>query len=883
MKYIVILLFVISLNILAMEDIKFYHTAIRETTENTLTEIDGSISSYNKGDKLYVLFRKLGIRKYKKILMKHTNGKNFEIKLPKKVAKIPGFEYFIVLSSKKYGNISIFANKWEPITVRVLKRDLSKLSKKELNYEIFLEEQENRKEVISASKTSQKITEAPSTITIITAKDIEASGAYSLPELFRSVPGMDVMYISPTDSNVSIRGFNREGANKILTLIDGRPIYFELFGITFWEALPVNIEDIEKIEIIRGPGSTLYGANAFNGVINIFTKDPQKNRGGKIVTRLGRYGLTETVSSMGSDEIYSYRVSGGYTKLNSFENIDNQVLKNIKVNSSFYFLSDDEKEKISIHTGFINGKLNSLFSLIGTFDADEYSYLYAQAIYENSGFKANILYDVTQTTVTGGFPNPEKIYTYSQENGYDTLNIKNLNIAGFNNPTIGGTARRLDFDVQYQKTLFSINKTLIGANYRFSNFNAFGTLDNYSSSNRFGAFIQNELKLGNFILALGFRGDLLSINENYIEENKETDKKVPSILNFSPRASLVYIINSNNVLRFSVGKAFRDPTYLESNLRINILPEVKDETTGVVTREAINFNGTQDAQSEKILSYELAYSLNLLNDRLKFNVNLFYNIVNDLILFSGDIKGLLEVMLSRGDNIKNKDNLFTFNNNVDANNYGAEISFDWYVNQYFSLYANYSYQKTWVTNEEKLKKMYSVANIHEITTVDIENPSHKVNLGFRIAMQGILFNVFGSFVSSSQRRNFITEIGQVDNSVPLISGGNEYVAMEANASSFTHVPAWLTLNANIKYKFLNDKITLGLIVYDLLGSFEEVSKTFNDPFKEGNKVGYSGTIKNPTGIANGRHIEYPRANMFGQMLGGETMGRRFYGYLEINF
>jgi len=881
MKYLFILFFLITLTSLASEKVEFYHSAIREAVENTALEINGSVSKYNKSNKLYVLFRKLGSRKYKKILMKHIKDKHFEVKLPKKTVKIPGFEYFIVLSSKQYGTKEVFASKWEPITVRVLKRDLSKLSKKELNYEIFLEEQENRKEVISASKTSQKIIEAPSTVTIITAKDIEASGAYSLPELFRSVPGMDVMYISPTDSNVSIRGFNREGANKILTLIDGRPIYFELFGMTFWEALPVNIEDIDKIEIIRGPGSTLYGANAFNGVINIFTKDPQKNRGGKIVTRLGRYGLTENVSSMGSDEAFSYRVSGGYTKINSFENTDTQALKNIKVNSSFYFLSEDEKEKISIHTGFVNGKLDSLFSLIGTFDANEYSYLYTQAVYENEGFKANLMYDSTDTTVTGGFPNPESVYIYSEANGYKPMDIKQLDI-GFNNPTIGGTARRVNLDLQYEKTLFSINKLLIGGSYRFSNFDAFGTLDNHSSSNRVGAFIQDELRMGNFILALGFRGDLLDINENYIENGQETDEEVDNILNFSPRGSLIYIINSNNVLRFSVGKAFRDPTYLESNLRINILPEIKDDL-GNVVREAVNFNGTQDAQSEKILSYELAYSLHLLNERLKFNINLFYNIVNDLILFSGDIKGLLEVMLSRGDHIEDKDSLFTFNNNVDANNYGAEISLDWYMNQYFSFYINYSYQKTWITNEDYLMDLYSVKDIHEVTTIDIENPSHKINIGLRTSIHSFSFNIFASYVSSSQRRNFITEIGSVDNSVPIFSGGSEYIAMEANASSFTHIPAWLTLNANFKYRFLNDKIAVGLMLYDILGSFAEISKIFDNPFNDGTEVGYKGTIKNPTGIVTGRHIEYPRSNLFGNMIGGETMGRRIYGYLEINF
>ena len=876
MKYIHIIFFIISLGLLAGEDIKFYHTAIREATENVSVEISGSLSEYNKGDKLYVLFRKLGNRKYKKIKMKHKNAKDFEVKLPKKIIRKIGFEYFIVLSTKDKKVIEVFGKKWEPQTVRVLKRDLSKLSKKELGHEMFLEEQEGRNEVVSASKTSQKIIEAPSTITIITAKDIEASGMYSLPELFRSVPGMDVMSISPTDPNISIRGFNREGSNKVLTLIDGRPIYFDLFGVTFWEALPISVEDIERIEIIRGPGSTLYGANAFNGVISIFTKKPAQNRGGKIVTRLGRYGLTENVYSMGSDELYSYRVSGGYTRYNSYEDTDNQVLKNIKVNSSFYFLSDDEKEKFSIHTGFTNGNLESLFSLIGTFDTKEYSYLYAQAVYENRGFKADLIYDLTETTAVGGFPNPEKIYIYNESLGYDILDLKNLDI-GFNSPTISGKARRINLNLQYQNTFFGINKFLIGSNYKLSGFTGSGTLNNEFSSNLFGAFIQNELRLGDFILAVGIRGDLLDVNEDYVG----TETEVDNIFNISPRASLVYVLNSSNSLRFSIGKAFRNPTFMESNLQINILPEIKD-VNGNVTREAVNFNGTQDAKSEKILSYELAYTLNTFNDRLKFNVNLFYNVVDDLILFRGDIKSLLEIMLSRGDGIDN-DSLFTFNNNVNAANLGGEISFDWYVNQYFSFYANYSYQKTWITNEADLKEMYNTDDIHTITTVDMENPSHKINLGLRTFVDGFSFNIFASYVSSSERRNFITEIGSVENSVPIVSGGNEYIAMEANASSFYKIPAWVTLNINMKYKFLNDKVVLGILLYDLLGAWETISKTVNDPFSSGKDNGFEGSVKNPTGVVSGRHIEYPRSHLFGEIMGGETMGRRIYGYVEINF
>jgi hypothetical protein len=156
-------------------------------------------------------------------------------------------------------------------------------------------------------------------------------------------------------------------------------------------------------------------------------------------------------------------------------------------------------------------------------------------------------------------------------------------------------------------------------------------------------------------------------------------------------------------------------------------------------------------------------------------------------------------------------------------------------------------------------------------------------LGLRTSVQGLSFNVFTSYVSSSQRRNFITEIGKVSNSVPVLRGGSEYIAAEANASSFTHIPQWLTLNSNIKYAFLNDKVVFGILLFDILGSWGTYEKIVDNPFQDGAKVGYKGTVKNPRGIVDGRHIEYPRSYLFGRIIGGETMGRKIYGYLKIDF
>ena len=129
--------------------------------------------------------------------------------------------------------------------------------------------------VISASKHEQKLHDSPNAIHVITEEEIKRSGAVDLPDLFRSVPGVDVVNVYGNSYGVSSRGFNERFAQRMLILIDGRSVYTSFFGGVFWENEQVFLEDIERIEIIRGPGGSIWGANAVNGVINIITKDPQ--------------------------------------------------------------------------------------------------------------------------------------------------------------------------------------------------------------------------------------------------------------------------------------------------------------------------------------------------------------------------------------------------------------------------------------------------------------------------------------------------------------------------------------------------------------------------------------------------------------------------------
>lgn len=137
--------------------------------------------------------------------------------------------------------------------------------------------------VTSVSRKEQKMSDAAAAIFVITQEDIRRSGATTIPGLLRMVPGMDVSQINDNSWEVSARGFNGQFSNKLLVLIDGRAVYTPLLGGVNWDTQDVPLEDIDRIEVIRGPGATIWGANAVNGVINIVTKKAEDTQGGLIV------------------------------------------------------------------------------------------------------------------------------------------------------------------------------------------------------------------------------------------------------------------------------------------------------------------------------------------------------------------------------------------------------------------------------------------------------------------------------------------------------------------------------------------------------------------------------------------------------------------------
>ena len=168
--------------------------------------------------------------------------------------------------------------------------------------------------VTSVSKKATRLAESPAAITVITAEDIRRLGITTLPEALRLVPGLAVARTTANEWAITARGFQYEFANKLLVLIDGRVVYTPMSGGVFWNAQDVMLEDLDRIEVIRGPGATLWGANAVNGVINIITKHSADTQGGLVTASAGTEEQPLATARFGAslNDDLSFRVFGKY-------------------------------------------------------------------------------------------------------------------------------------------------------------------------------------------------------------------------------------------------------------------------------------------------------------------------------------------------------------------------------------------------------------------------------------------------------------------------------------------------------------------------------------------------------------------------------------------
>src|SRR5450432_915898 len=166
-------------------------------------------------------------------------------------------------------------------------------------------------QVTSVGRKAQQISKAPAAVFVLTAEDIRRSGATSIPDALRWVPGVTVLSVDDLSWVVSIRGSSRMYSDKILVMIDGRSLYTPLFSGVIWDAIDVPMADIEQIEVVRGPGAVMWGPNAVNGVINIITKKAQQTKGGQVTASAGNEtrGVESRWGAVPNDHI-AYRIWG---------------------------------------------------------------------------------------------------------------------------------------------------------------------------------------------------------------------------------------------------------------------------------------------------------------------------------------------------------------------------------------------------------------------------------------------------------------------------------------------------------------------------------------------------------------------------------------------
>ena len=145
-------------------------------------------------------------------------------------------------------------------------------------------------EITSASRKEQRAADVAAAVFVITHDDIRRSGMTTIPDLLRLAPGVKVAQINANKWAVSVRGFNGLYANKLLVLVDGRSVYNRIFSGVLWDAEDLMLDDIDRIEVIRGPGAAMWGANAVNGVINIVTKTAAETQGGLVRVEAGGFG-----------------------------------------------------------------------------------------------------------------------------------------------------------------------------------------------------------------------------------------------------------------------------------------------------------------------------------------------------------------------------------------------------------------------------------------------------------------------------------------------------------------------------------------------------------------------------------------------------------------
>lgn len=462
-------------------------------------------------------------------------------------------------------------------------------------------------EVTSVSRRSQSLSTAAAAAFVVTEQDIRRSGATTIPDVLRMVPGINVAQIDGNKWAVTARGFNGRFAGKLLVLMDGRTIYSPLFSGVFWDLHDVSLESIERIEVIRGPGATLWGANAVNGIINIITKSAGSTQGGFVHAGVSNTGGNAAVLRYGGavSESTDYRVYAKYSDRDpNQDTLGNPVAdswqsarlglrtdSDLSPNDHLMFIAEAYDGTLG-ETVFDRSPLPPYETVV---DAEEQTNgYYAQLAWSRS------LANESQMTLQAYYDHSEREAYF-----YD-----------------GFTVDTVDIDFQHGFRAGDRHELVWGLGFRYTDdemVSGFSMgLDPASRSQTWAsAFLQDEIELSadNVYLTVGAKFDHNSFSQNDVE--------------VQPTIRIRFNAGESGTAWASISRAIRLPSRgdLDGRAVSAVIPPLVPPNQAPVPL-VIGINGNPEQESEELIAYEFGYRRQA-SDNTAIDIALFYHDHND--------------------------------------------------------------------------------------------------------------------------------------------------------------------------------------------------------------------------------------------------------------
>jgi len=469
---------------------------------------------------------------------------------------------------------------------------------------------------VSSTRAAVDPLDAPNSTTIITRQDIRLTGLTTVGDLLRRVAGVQVMSTGPTETNVGIRGFNQKQSPRVLLLINGRSTYIDPLGITLWNLQPVSIEDIERIEVVRGPASALYGANGFSGIVNVITRTPGDDPGSEFSVSAGSGGQVRGhFGTSGRRGRFGYRLSATYDAANRFT----MPVDPRRVDAHIPDVTNDPRYAQRGVRAFGNATYRLT-------DHTQASVEAGTIVMDPVGITGTTILEEFTAAGTSSFAMAGVQSEWGGVrffwNNFD-VEVDQFGTAPFDLDVLWNTYD-LEATFSHGFDTGSVHHDLIaGAGYR-RKFVDWSVFAHSYTEDHFQGFFQDSIELGRrFTIIGGMRVDRHPLLAHAV---------------LSPRGALVGRVGERQSIRASVSTAFRTQNFLESYVD-TLLPSPNSAVSvlGAGSDVSRRVFGAAPLKPERILSAEIGYQ-NQENDRMSFDVAAFFNRVEQLIGLSSSTR-----------------------------------------------------------------------------------------------------------------------------------------------------------------------------------------------------------------------------------------------------